>query len=592
MDALRFLVRLAVAACLLWLGAAAFAAAGRAQVVELSAATTTQDLWPATTMLVDASGELSAEQALASGAFRVPATPRANLGPRREAVWLRVPFELAADAPRRWVFALEYASIDRVDLYLARGGRLSPAIRLGRSLPVDQRPLPSAWPADLLELEPGHAYELLLRVETRSTMVLPLRLSTVEAHLQRESSLQVSQGAMGGATLCLLLYSLVQWSSLRDRVFLSYALALAGTGCFFLAYSGVGQQHFWPGSIWLGAHAAPLSALMGLVGACTFIDASMRVRELSPRISLALRAEAVVAALVILGNVTGLIDYRATQVMATVLGPLPMLLAVPVAWQRARAGDRVAKVILVGWLAYSVATLTMAALLRGWAPMNFWTEHAFQLGAMFEMVTWMRILALRVESLRSEAQRATLERDALHSLAHTDALTGLPNRRGLQEALQRSLGVCAENDGGAVGCLTGVFLIDLDGFKRVNDELGHEAGDELLAGVARRLQALVRASDTVARLGGDEFVVVAQLRGDADAQAVGRKLLDGFVPPMLVGNTPCRIGLTIGYALAPLDGNDPQRLLRIADAAMYQGKQAGRHCLRRGDAEQLAALPA
>ena len=186
---------------------------------------------------------------------------------------------------------------------------------------------------------------------------------------------------------------------------------------------------------------------------------------------------------------------------------------------------------------------------------------------------------VRIERLRASAQRAHLERDALRSMAHTGALTGLPDRRGLSEVLQKALPhVSAER-------MTAVFLLDLDGFKPINDRLGHEAGDEVLVGVARRLQSLLRGSDTVARLGGDEFVVVASgLASDADAQALGRKLLDGFRQPFAAAGQPCAVGLTIGYALAPLDGGDELSLLKRADAAMYAGKQAGRQCLTRGQA--------
>ena len=192
---------------------------------------------------------------------------------------------------------------------------------------------------------------------------------------------------------------------------------------------------------------------------------------------------------------------------------------------------------------------------------------------------WMRVLAVRIEDMRTAAQRATLERDTLRSMAHTDALTGLPNRRGLTEVLDRVLPVSVPER------MTAVYLVDLDGFKPINDRLGHDAGDAVLVAVARRLEGLVRHSDTVARLGGDEFVIVAtRLPGDVEAQALGRKLLAGFQQPFQVAGQECRVGLTVGYALAPLDGSDALGLLKRADAAMYAGKQAGRNCLQRGGA--------
>lgn len=535
------------------------------------------DAWPGVRLLADPSGQASAGEMLARrSAFAPPTGPRANLGPRTEAVWLLLPLRTEATSPGRWVLSVDYASIDRIELF-----RLSPhgpgaPVQLGRSLPFSAHPLPSAVHATEIELEPGREHELLLRVTTRSSMVLPITLSTPEAFHAAEARRQFLQGLMAGAMLCLLLYSLTQWASLRDAMFLQYALTIAGTGVFFVAYSGLGPQHLWGDNDWLSQHAAPLSVMLAIVGGSLFVERVLGVRELQPWIARALKLLAGAAAVVAIAFVTGLIDYRVAQRMATVLGPLPMLLAVSAAWKRARRGERIGLYMLVGWGAYGVSTLTMAALLRGWIDMTPWTEHAFQAGAMFEMAMWMRVLGVRIEELRASAQRAHLERDALRSLALTDALTGLPNRRGLSEVLAGALPHSTPQR------MTAVFLVDLDGFKPINDRLGHEAGDEVLVAVARRLRSLLRASDTVARLGGDEFVVVAGgLAGDADAQALGRKLLDGFREPFGAAGQRCSVGLTIGYALAPLDGREADELLRRADEAMYAGKQAGRHCLRR-----------
>jgi diguanylate cyclase (GGDEF)-like protein len=186
---------------------------------------------------------------------------------------------------------------------------------------------------------------------------------------------------------------------------------------------------------------------------------------------------------------------------------------------------------------------------------------------------------VRQEQLRHAAEHADREREALRSLAHTDPLTGLPNRRGLQLELT---GALQRNEGTR---LLAVYLLDLDGFKAVNDRLGHDTGDELLKAVAQRLRTPLRHRDVVARLGGDEFVVMAtDLPSDDDARRLGQKLLDAFALPFMLRGESCKVGLTIGYALAPLDGHDAASLLKRADAAMYAGKQAGKHTLRRGQA--------
>jgi diguanylate cyclase (GGDEF)-like protein len=171
------------------------------------------------------------------------------------------------------------------------------------------------------------------------------------------------------------------------------------------------------------------------------------------------------------------------------------------------------------------------------------------------------------------------DHDRMQTLAHTDALTGLLNRRGLQVAMAEPLAACHPRSSLAV------YLLDLDGFKPVNDSLGHDAGDELLVAVGQRLRAQLRASDLVCRLGGDEFVlVVTDIAAEADALRLGEKLLEAFDQPFQVAGGTCRVGLTIGYALAPQDDRSLAGLLKRADAAMYAGKQAGKNRVQRGAA--------
>jgi diguanylate cyclase (GGDEF)-like protein len=278
-----------------------------------------------------------------------------------------------------------------------------------------------------------------------------------------------------------------------------------------------------------------------------------------------------------------LMPYRLTGSVATLLGPVPMLLGVPVAWLRARRGDRAAVFIFVGWGLYSVGVVVMMAFLRGYAPANFWTQHAMQFSSLCEMAMWMLVLGVRAEEIRHAAEQAQRDRDRMAWLAHTDPLTGALNRRGLHGALQPLL------EGASLQSPQALYLLDLDGFKLVNDTHGHEVGDALLIEVVRRLHAVLRGQDLVARTGGDEFVVVAAgLISAAQAEIVGNKLMQAFGSDFDVLGCCCHVGVTVGYVLIPADGRDADALLRYADAAMYAGKQAGKCQLRR--AAEVAAV--
>jgi diguanylate cyclase (GGDEF)-like protein len=164
----------------------------------------------------------------------------------------------------------------------------------------------------------------------------------------------------------------------------------------------------------------------------------------------------------------------------------------------------------------------------------------------------------------------------LQHQAQFDSLTGLPNRVLAMERLNQAMRGAQRN-----GSLVVLVFLDLDDFKKVNDNLGHAAGDALLVQAAQRLQESVRPEDTVARLGGDEFVIVlTDVAAAEDAQAVTEKLLQAFRPPFLLGGHQVVVSPSMGLAVHPDDGEDTSSLLRHADLAMYEAKESGRNTYR------------
>lgn len=164
-----------------------------------------------------------------------------------------------------------------------------------------------------------------------------------------------------------------------------------------------------------------------------------------------------------------------------------------------------------------------------------------------------------------------LKRSLEHHAYH-DALTGLPNRTLLADRLTQSLLRTDRNQ-----ALLAVCYLDLDGFKNVNDTLGHAAGDELLKEVARRFSKLLRGNDTVARLGGDEFVILFEdLKDTDDLKLLLDRLLQNLNEPILLGNDIANVSASIGVTLYPLDKNARKELLEHADLAMYHAKESGK----------------
>ncbi len=160
----------------------------------------------------------------------------------------------------------------------------------------------------------------------------------------------------------------------------------------------------------------------------------------------------------------------------------------------------------------------------------------------------------------------------IRHLATHDTLTGLLNRSALEDRLEHALAIARRNRS-----RVSVMFLDLDRFKNVNDTLGHQFGDMLLREVAARLQACAREADTVARLGGDEFVVMLEALDSLGTRRVAERILSAISAPFYIEGQELYLGVSIGIAVAPHDGDDPNTLLRKADAAMYLAKERGRN---------------
>ena len=161
----------------------------------------------------------------------------------------------------------------------------------------------------------------------------------------------------------------------------------------------------------------------------------------------------------------------------------------------------------------------------------------------------------------------------LELLALEDPLTGLANRRLLADRMSVAL-VHARRNKTAMA----VMYLDLDGFKTVNDTMGHGAGDALLKTVSERLVATVREEDTVARLGGDEFVIALwHVNGAADATEVAGKVIDAVAQPYLIENQTVKITTSAGVSIYPVHGEDADTLLKTADLALYAAKRSGKN---------------
>jgi len=197
-------------------------------------------------------------------------------------------------------------------------------------------------------------------------------------------------------------------------------------------------------------------------------------------------------------------------------------------------------------------------------------------GEEFSMELSLSVVQLKdgwhaVGIIRDISERKQAE-ETIRQMAYHDSLTGLPNRKLFSDRTDIALAQAGRSQKNVA-----VIMLDLDNFKDINDTLGHNVGDSLLKTTADRLKAAMRKSDTVARFGGDEFVLLLpELKGIEDASRVAQKIVESLRKPFRFNTHQLIVTASIGIAVYPDDGSDEAALLKNADIAMYQAKQAGR----------------
>lgn len=271
--------------------------------------------------------------------------------------------------------------------------------------------------------------------------------------------------------------------------------------------------------------------------------------------------------------------------------PTDLYLLLGVAWAASVGFGAFISLLSGDWVVATLACMSAAAMVGGICFRNFGAPRLAAVmillslgptclaapftGEMILIATFiqipfylisMRIAAYKLNGLLIATMMAERENERQ---ARHDALTGLSNRTGLMHAVD---GRARAEDGPFA-----LLYLDLDGFKAVNDTYGHAAGDRLLTAAAERLKALCRAGDAAARIGGDEFVVIARNIGEAQAAALGERLIREIGAPYDIGADPqATVGVSVGVAFSPRHGADVASLLEKADSALYLAKSSGK----------------
>ena len=581
-------------------------------------------------VLEDPTGQMRLEDVLRPDTARRFAsndTPTANFGYTSSAYWLR--FELQSDPGYSGPLLLElrFPSIDAVEFYRpVRGAQesLGPALTLaGDTRDWQEREFKHRMHVFRLDAPRSGVETYHLRVASEGVLTVPLFLWRESAFIETDTQMQFVFGAFYGLIAAMFLYNLLLYFVLRDPLYLLYVLYVGAFGMFLFVFDGYAFQYLWPRSVWWANHSIATALALALAFGTLFARAFLGMRRNSPLAATLMLATAGASFALAACGATGLlIGYRTTLQLLSALAPVTVAITLFVSVQEMLRGYRPARYFLLAWSAL-LAFVALGAL-RNFTlvPTNFLTIYGLHIGLVLDVLLLSFALGARINLMKRDTELAqaealanqralleanrrheseleqrivnrtkelnwanerlhqeALERDALLAqlreneermrfMAQHDPLTGLPNRLSMHERFQLALELAKRSRK-----TLAVMMVDLNGFKAVNDTRGHAAGDAVLVAVTARLRTSVRGSDTVARYGGDEFVVLASdIERRDDAALIAEKIADMIGLSFPLPGGPASISASIGIALYPEDGQSTEALLAAADQAMYKAK--------------------
>ena len=525
-----------------------------------------------------------------------------SLGFQEGAYWFHLTLLNRNPEELRWILVQEYALSDNLDLYVRYPDGHVVHQSSGDHVPFESRHIRYRHPNFRLDLPLDQPVELLVRVQSQSSMQVPLVLYTPRAFAEVLRDSQFSTGLYYGIVLALLIYNLVLWLMLRDPSYFWYLWHISAFALVLFTLNGYGFEYLWPNWPWLADAAVPLSICLALIGMQLFARSYLELQERWPTgnaISLGISAF-----FALLAIVSTQAEYHVVTPLASKAVLLGVLWIIVAAIVMLRRGYRPARLFLLAWALFLAGTTMFTLLAFGLVPRNFWTLNGVQIGSAMEMLLLSlalgsRYAGLRVENIRivqqsnEQLERRMIDRTKqlrttmaqlgeanvqLLEYSQRDPLTGVYNRRHFHEAFKQALDARMD-DGGPLALL----LLDLDHFKKINDTYGHLVGDDCLRHAAHCVEKVVTArGGLVARFGGEEFVAV--LPGtDAKtalqvAEAVRLRIQQS---PVISRNHSIRMSASIGvHSVDASREIIPEEVIRIADEALYRAKDDGRNCVR------------
>lgn len=484
-------------------------------------------------------------------------------------LWFKATVQLTdpRDTQREWLMVVPTVSTLDIRFYGPYGpdGRaIAAPVVTGMLHPWSTRPAASeqmAWRFTLPDMQP---YTVYFRVESIFARVYDVRIWDAADYLQSTQDKRIFDGVSYGVLMGLMVYSLVLLTAFGEKIYIYYMLSCV---CALLALASFNGHTIrypfanWPAAAWF---FYTLSPALWTICKLQFGRQLLRLRHFAPRLDRIVQGMTIALAAATVYALVGahpLWMFRLVQ--AAIIVSTVVLLGGALVAVRRRYWPAVLYCIGIALLLGGICAIIVASL--GWIAWTPGQTNITQAALVAELVVFAVAMASRLRLMRRSEQALSQRTQELVEALGTDSLTGAASRSGLQGHADAWL----QSDAPFA-----FMVLDLDGFKNVNDQHGHAAGDAVLIAVARRLRRLTTAQDIVARLGGDEFaILVAGASGRAALSELAGRMVAECRQPIDFEGRPVTVGMSIGIARHPRDGDTLANLMRAADMAMYHCKQ-------------------
>ena len=474
-----------------------------------------------------------------------------NLDGEDGAIWVRASLRNTGDEAVETQVVLKYPQPRSIDFFVeGDNGRFRHVVR--GSAQAVEAPFAGRFPHARLAIPAGETRAVYLRLESVGPVLIPLQVFRAEHFGEAMAFDYLVFGVLIGCLLAIAVHSGLTFSATREPAFGWFVLFAIGGAGFILTGTGMAKALIYPASEFHST--AVLMAAQGLanMAAALFLASYLRLRERAPRMR---RVILVLAAIALAGSFSSLLPEPFGSILvATSVLVGPTVLFGTNLWLAIK-GIVGARTLLVGWCFVQAGTVWICLRAFDIVPYTEVNHYALPLAITFTALHFSWALTAR-------ARRA--EHRAVH-----DTLTGLPNRFRLETIAQES--------GRVSDRFAAVLQVDLDGFKSVNDTLGHAAGDHVLKTVAERIAGAVEKEARVFRLGGDEFVVlVPKKRKPANIVALANRVIIAASRPITFRDEQAHVGASVGIAIPHDEDAHLSAVMERADGALYDAKRAGK----------------